>query len=385
MRRFVAFALLAVTLVGCGNAGGLSPGDGSGLRVDIVAGGLEHGWDIGFLPGGAALVSERPGRIVLLSGTRPGARVTPVRADFADVHVRGEGGLMGLLVHPDFARNRQFLTCQTHQEAGRPVDIRLVRWRLSDDGSSARKIGTPLLTGLPVNPSGRHSGCRPALAEDGSLLVSTGDTVRPTLAQDRSVLGGKVLRMDLDTGAPKPDNPVIASPDPRERLIYTYGHRNAQGVAPRPGGRVLIAEHGPDVDDEINLLRPGGNYGWDPSRGGASTSYDESVPMTDLQRFPDAVRPLWTSGDETEAICGAVFLTGRQWGDLDGTLAVTALRGTKLMLFHLAPDGRVERVDVPPELDDTHGRLRAARQGPDGALYLTTSNSSQDEVLRVSR
>ncbi|MEV0701120.1 PQQ-dependent sugar dehydrogenase [Saccharopolyspora sp. NPDC050389] len=394
MRRFAAFAAflpLIGGLAGCASANSddrpapvstAAPAP-SALRVEIVATGLEHPWDIGFLPDGTALVSQRPGRLALLADHRPGALVRPVQADFGDVLAKGEGGLMGLLVHPSFADNRRFITCQTHQEHGAAVDVRLITWQLSEDGSRADRVGD-LLTGLPVNPSGRHSGCRLALAEDGALLVSTGDTARPAIAQDRGSLGGKVLRMNIDNGAPLPDNPFIASPNPPERLLHTYGHRNPQGVAPRPGGQVFVAEHGPDVDDEINLLRPGGNYGWDPSRGGAERTYDESVPMTDLHHFPDAVKAVWSSGDHTEAISAAAFLTGPQWGRFDGMLAVTALKGAKLLLFEVRPDGVIDEVAIPPELDDTHGRLRAARQGPDGALYVTTSNGTDDKVLRIT-
>ncbi|MEU6269397.1 PQQ-dependent sugar dehydrogenase [Saccharopolyspora shandongensis] len=395
MRRFAAIALLFPligALAGCGIASSddrpapvstAAPAP-SALRVEIVAAGLEHPWDIGFLPDGTALVSQRPGRLALLADHRPGALVRPVQADLGDVLAEGEGGMMGLLMHPAFADNRRFITCQTHQENGVAVDVRLITWRLSEDGSRADRVGD-LLTGLPVNPNGRHSGCGLAVAEDGALLVSTGDTARPAIAQDRGSLGGKVLRMNIDTGAPLSDNPFIASPNPHERLLYTYGHRNPQGVAPRPGGQVFVAEHGPDVDDEINLLRPGGNYGWDPSRGGAERSYDESVPMTDLHRFPDAVKAVWSSGDHTEAICAATFLTGPQWDRFDGMLAVTALKGTKLLLFEVRPDGTIDEVAIPPELNDTHGRLRAARQGPDGALYVTTSNGTDDKVLRITR
>lgn len=389
-RALVVLVLLAL-LAGCGGTSNGTPPperttarpENPTLRVEVVAGGLEHPWDIGFLPDGTALVGERDGRLTLLADHRPGALARPVAADLGDVYAEGEGGLMGLLVHPDFERNRRFITCQAHQEDGRPVDIRLVTWRLADDGNSAQRLG-PLLTGLPLNGSGRHSGCRAALAEDGSLLVSTGDTARPAVAQDLSSLGGKVLRMDLDTGRPLPDNPFHDAADPRQRLVLTYGHRNPQGLAPRPGGQVLVAEHGPDAEDEINVLRPGGNYGWDPSRGGSSDSYDESVPMTDLRRFPDAVPATWSSGNSTEAVCAAAFLTGPQWGSLEGQLAVTALKGSKILLFDLASDGATRQVTIPRELDGTHGRLRAARQGPEGALYVTTSNGSDDRVLRIT-
>lgn len=379
--------LLAVLATACTNAPASLPSPpaaGSGLNVEQVAPGLEHVWDIGFLPTGELLVTERPARLKLLSSGQPGAQVTEIDADLSDVYVAGEGGLMGLVVHPDFASSRRFTTCQAHGDGGNPVDVRLVTWRLSDDGRSAQKVAD-LLTGLPLNPSGRHSGCRPAIASDGALLVGTGDTARPEVAQDRSKLGGKMLRIDLNTGEGLPDNPFADSADPNERRIASYGHRNIQGVAVRPGSNaVFIAEHGPDVDDEINILRLGGNYGWDPARGGTSDFYDESVPMTDLERFPDAVRPQWTSGDDTEAICGAAFLTGDRWGAHSGELAVVALRGSKLLLFALDGKGAVTGVRTPAELDGSHGRLRAARSGPDGALYVSTSNGEDDKVLRVT-
>jgi glucose/arabinose dehydrogenase len=354
------------------------------LKVETVAGGLSHGWDIGFLPDGKAIVSQRPAKLALLSGTAPGATVTDLKADLSDVLVQGEGGLLGLVVHPDFAESRQFTTCQTHTENGKPTDIRLVTWRLGDDEKIATRV-KDLLTGLPLNPSGRHSGCRPTLARDGALLVGTGDTARGNISQDRTLLGGKVLRLDLDTGDPLPDNPFIDSNNKNERYVYTYGHRNIQGVALRPDSdQVFTAEHGPDKNDEVNLIQGGKNYGWDPSQGGTVGGYDESVPMTDLGRFPDAVPSKWQTGDITEAVCAATFLDGDQWGTLDGTLVITALKGAKVIFLTLSEAGDVSSVAVPKEFDSTFGRLRAARTGPDGNLYLTTSNGSDDKLLRVS-
>ncbi len=348
------------------------------LAVETVAGGLTHGWDIGFLPDGKALVSQRTGAIALLSSTRPGATVTTLKADTTTVMVRGEGGLMGLVVHPDFATSREFTTCQTQTENGAPKDIRLVTWRLTEDELVATRV-KELLTGLPIAQSGRHSGCRPTIAADGALLVGTGDTARGTVPQDKDNLGGKVLRIDLKTGAPLADNPTPGSP------VYTYGHRNLQGVAVRPGtGQVLTAEHGPDNNDEINLLVPGANYGWDPARGGTEPGYDESVPMTDLQRFPQAVPAKWESGATTEAICATAFLAGEEWGPLDGALVATALKGAKLLLYTLDGEANVTAVAIPPQFDDRYGRLRAARSGPDGALYVTTSNGADDKLLRIT-
>jgi glucose/arabinose dehydrogenase len=389
----IGFALLAVLPAACTGTSRTAPGEtartttaapgGVALRVQRVADHLEHGWDIGVLPDGKVLVTERPGRLRLVDGSR----VTRVRADTSDIYVEGEGGLMGLVVHPDFARSRLFTTCQTHQEHGKPVDVRLVTWRLAPDGHSATRV-RDLLTGLPINESGRHSGCRPTIGADGALLVGTGDTASdPTIPQDRTSLGGKVLRIDLNTGAGLPDNPFASSRDANERRVYSYGHRNVQGVAVRPGtGQVFVSEHGPTGFDEVNRIEPGRNYGWDPSRGGSTDFYDEDVPMTDLQRFPDAVPPLWTSGSSsTEAPSGAAFLDGEQWGKLNGALAVVALRGQKMLLFQLNEAGtEITDVVLPPQFDDTFGRLRGIRSAPDGSLYVTTSDGHDDKLLRVT-
>ncbi|TCP56361.1 glucose/arabinose dehydrogenase [Tamaricihabitans halophyticus] len=355
--------------------------DAPELTVTEVAGGLEDGWDIGFLPDGRQLVPQRSGSLALITN----GRVREVQADFSDVLAVGEGGLLGMVLHPDFAESRQFTTCQTYQRDGDAVDVRLVNWELSGDGTRANRVADPLLGGLPVNPSGRHSGCRPTIAQDGALLVGTGDSADPNTSQDRRSLGGKVLRLDLKTGEPLPDNPFADSSNRDERFVYSYGHRNVQGVAVRPDSdQVLLTEHGPDVDDEVNLLRAGGNYGWDPSQGGTEDSYDESVPMTDLERFPDAVRAQWSSGSETQAIAGAAFVAGQRWGRLDGALAVAALKGSKLYFFDLDKAGAVRELSIPEELDDSYGRLRAVRLGPDGDLYVTTSNGSDDTLLRIS-
>ncbi|HYN66627.1 MAG TPA: PQQ-dependent sugar dehydrogenase, partial [Ornithinibacter sp.] len=207
------------------------------LAVEVVAEGFEHGWDIGFLPDGTALVTERPGRISLVSGLREGSERRTVRADLDDLFVQGEGGLMGMVVHPDFASSREFTTCQTYQEGGDPKDIRLVTWRLSADGRSAQRLRT-LLSGLPIS-TGRHSGCRPEIDADGALLVGTGDVARGRLPQDRTSLGGKVLRLDLQTGNPLPGNPFASSSNRRERYVLSYGHRNIQGVAVQPGSGAI--------------------------------------------------------------------------------------------------------------------------------------------------
>ena len=165
------------------------------------------------------------------------------------------------------------------------------------------------------------------------MYVATGDIANGRNPQDRTSLGGKILRIDAETGEGAPGNPFASSANANERRVYTYGHRNVQGVVFRPeSAQAFTAEHGPAIDDEVNLLQAGANYGWDPSKGGTQGGYDEDVPMTDLQRFPDAVPAIWSSGSSTEAICQAAFWNGK--------LAVTALKGSKLLLFSLDDGGQ---------------------------------------------
>ncbi len=390
-RRAAALAVCSVAALGSCSADvptAPAPSSGLTLTVEVVAEGLDHPWDIGFLPDGQLLVTQRPGQLTLLTGSRPGARAAQVEADLSEVAVRGEGGLLGLVVHPDFAASRLFTVCLNHTTNGPdgdPTDVRLVTWRLSPDSRGAVRV-RDLLTGLPTAAGGRHSGCRPRIGADGALLVGTGDTARGSIPQDRTSLGGKVLRLDLSTGEPLPDNPFAGWASPQQRLVLSYGHRNIQGLAVRPGsGEVYTAEHGPDRDDEVNRIVPGGNYGWDPARGGVTEGYDESVPMTDLTRFPDAVPALWSTGAPTLALAGADFVSGTGWGRYDGSLAVAALKGSRLTLLQLDRSGQVTGVQVPDELNETFGRLRSVNLGPDGALYLTTDNGGGDDrVLRVS-
>ncbi|MEU0880733.1 PQQ-dependent sugar dehydrogenase [Lentzea sp. NPDC005914] len=365
MRALVAVSVLLVAACSTPEPGGNAPSKApapQGLKVEEVAAGFEHAWDIGFLKDGSMLVTERPGRIKLVKN----GQVTPVEVDLGDVQVRGEGGLMGLVIHPD---GQRFTACYNTAR-----DVRLVTFRL--DGTKATKT-TDLVTGMPSNSSGRHSGCRPTLAPDGTMFVATGDIAQGRNPQDKTSLGGKVLRIDAETGEGAKGNPFAGSSNANERRIYTYGHRNVQGVVVRPdSGQVFSSEHGPDVDDEVNLLKAGANYGWDPSKGGTQGGYDESVPMTDLKRFPDAIPAVWSSGSPTEAICQAAFWNGK--------LAITALKGSKLLLFTLDKDGKVQNVAIPEELNGKYGRLRAARTAPDGSLYITSSNGTNDKLLRLT-
>ncbi len=336
------------------------------ITVVSFVSGLSVPWGMTFAPDGTMLFTERGGR---LSSRLTDGTVQPVSADFDDLLVSGEAGLMAIAADPAFAANRRFYTCQAHTGP----EVQVIAWTFNDDTyTAATRVADPLVGNIPA--ASRHSGCRLRFGPQGYLWIATGDATVGTAPQDLNSLGGKVLRVDAATGAAAAGNPFGSR-------LYTYGHRNVQGLARRPGtNQMWSVEHGPRLDDEINLLSAGGNYGWDPVPG-----YDEGVPMTDLVKFPGAVEARWSSGNPTLATSGGIFLEGAQWGRWDGRLAVATLKGSSLRLFEFTDDGAFVSQVVVPELDGRYGRLRTPLLGPDGALYVTTSNGrGQDKILRVS-
>lgn len=339
------------------------------ITVASSIGGFDRPWELVFLPDGTPLVTERPGRIAAVVG---GAR--KVVATIGDVVASGEGGLLGLAVDPDFATNRRIYTCYDHGSSGAVTDVRIVRFRVAEDLGSLTDP-TPILTGIPHGAGNRHQGCRLAFGPDSMLWATTGDAAQPTYPQLTTNLAGKVLRLTRD-GAPAPGNPG----SPWNPYVYSIGHRNGQGLTFRPtDGAAFEVEHGTGCDDEVNLLAPGANYGWDPVPPGGGTTYDESRPMTDLTKFPTARVAVWSSGCPTIAPSGAGFLSGTQWRDWNGSLAVAVLKGTQLRVFTFDAAGAVT-AQASGVTDQ--GRLRVAVQGPDGDLFVA-QDADPGAVLRV--
>ncbi|WNV74982.1 PQQ-dependent sugar dehydrogenase [Geodermatophilus sp. DSM 44513] len=354
-----------------------TPEPAPALDVAVLADGLDHPWDVAQAPDGTLLVDERAGG---LTAVLPDGTVRELAADLGDLFATGETGLMGLVLDPGFADSRRFYTCQGVREDG-GAEVQVLAWSVDPGWTAATRVADPLVGDIPVNErSGRHGGCRLRVDASGALLVSTGDTADADQPQDPGSLVGKVLRVDPVTGGPAPGNPFAGEPDADPR-VWTYGHRNIQGLALRPGsGEVYAAEHGPDRDDEVTRLRPGGNGGFAPVGPG----YGEYVPMTDLS-LPDALPPSWVSADSRLAPSGATFLQGAQWQAHEGLLLAGLLRGRGVLALRLAEDGsQVEQFRLP-ELDGTYGRIRTVQQGLDGALYVTTDNGDgADQLLRVT-
>ena len=332
------------------------------VRLTAWIEGLEAPWSLVFLPDGRALVSERPGRIRLIEDDR--LREAPyVRFDVArrgeglvDAVVSavhgGEGGLMGLALHPRFSEAPYVYAMHTYRgEDG--VRNRVVR--LVDRGDHGR-FDRVVLDGIPGGLN--HNGGRIAFGPDGMLYVTTGETFDAELAADLGNLGGKILRVAPDGSVP-PDNPFPGSP------VYSLGHRNPQGLAWHPEtGELFASEHGPSGEfglgalDEINVIRPGGNLGWPAAVGapGLAGYRDPIVAWTGVS-VPPAGMTFWRGGLFV-AVLGS------------GSLARIALERAQGRWRA----GRIDRWFAEGPRRGVLGRLRDAVAGPDGALYLLTSN-----------
>ena len=369
------------------------------IRVQVLVDELNIPWDLTFTPDGTMLFTERGGRI---TARRPTGNIVPVSADMSDLYRERESGLMAILVDRNFNNNRRFYTCQVQEN---PREVQVIAWTISSDYSVATRVNDPLVGGIPAGEMGYHSGCRLRFGPGGYLWISTGDAEIGSVPQDLTSLGGKVLRVNSSTGAGVPGNPFYDDANENTKRVYTYGHRNVQGLALRPGTNQMWAvEHGPTGHDEINLLVKGGNYGWDPKSSDPTCSpgstefkcYEAGSPMTDTQKFPNAIRPKWTNGDPPPNLApsGGIFLTGSQWGNWRGQFAVALLVGEGLFRFQFdsngARRGEPSRVGQLERIRDTDGenrsfRLRTPMMGPDGALYVTTSNDgNNDKILRVT-
>jgi len=322
----------------------------NGPRASTIATGLNVPWEIAFLPDGSALVTERPGRVRLLTRERKLRRRPLARIS---VSAEGEGGLLGVAIDPRFVQGNDFVYFYFTTSSG----MKVARYRLR--GTRLRRDAT-ILDGIEAGPI--HDSGRIRFGPDGRLYVSTGDAGRPELAQDPRSRNGKYLRLDPseyrgDGGTPE---------------IFSRGHRNAQGLAWQPrSGRLISTEHGPDGDDEVNLVTRGGNYGWPEARG-----RDHRGFRAPLIVYPTAIAP-----------SGATFVTlpGSRWS---GDYLFAALRGEQLRRVRL--DGR--RVTLNQALfAGRFGRLRTVVEARDGSLFVLTNNrdgrgsprSGDDRILRI--
>ncbi|MBI4284508.1 MAG: PQQ-dependent sugar dehydrogenase [Chloroflexi bacterium] len=311
---------------------------------------LEIPWSLAFLPDGSIIFTERPGRVRLIDAQ--GRLLPDPVLTISEVAARGEGGLLGITLHPDFARNGFIYVYYTYQSGGRLAN-KVVRFTLAGRTLSGGKAIIEDIPGATI-----HDGGRIKFGPDDLLYIGAGDAGVADLAQDKSSLAGKILRLK-DDGSIPPDNPFPGSP------VYSYGHRNPQGLAWDTQGRLWETEHGSSAHDEVNLIQPGKNYGWPVIRGEARVAGMEP--------------PLIESGNDTWAPSGLTFL--------DGSLFFTGLRGQSLFRLNVANPQVFDRY-----LNGSFGRLRDVVVGPDKMLYVLTNNrdgrgsprTGDDQIIRIN-
>lgn len=387
------------------------------LTHEVVMSGLEGPWDMAFLGDGTMFFTEKcdglsvrmpSGDVMRLLGMT-GSEGYATTAD--DLFCEGQAGMLGVAIDPDFASNRQIYVYSASTATGAQSN-HVMRMRVADDFASVSDR-VDIVDDIPYKPAasdhpfggpGAHNGGRIRF-HDGFLFVTTGDTHNGEVPQSPTLMGGKVLRIDTDGNA-APDNGAPEGFDPR---VYTYGHRNVQGIAFDPDtGAVVIAEHGPWHSDEVTVLRAGGNGGWDPrpnmaGRADCPDNYcgyspnqmdgmDPAeraafMPMTDTATYPDAMPPAWVNDGLSQGTGSAAFLVGEQWGDWNGMMAVGIMGigfggtpvGQRIDLIDIADDGlSAEVISMPLPMEP--GRFRSVVLGPDGNLYAAMD---EGEIYRI--
>ena len=339
-------------------------------RIDTVASGLEHPWSIAFLPDGRILVTERAGRLRVIDGER--LLETPV-AGVPESFVRSQGGLFAVLPDPDFGENGVIYLSQAH---GTPQSntTRLLRGRL--EGMELRDVEM-LFEAQPRRSNPVHFGGRMALLPDGTLVLGLGDAFDDREdAQRLDSHTGSIVRLHRNGRVPA-DNPFVGQPDARPE-IYSYGHRNVQGIVfDEETGVLWSHEHGPRGGDELNIIEPGVNYGWPVVSHGIDYSGARITPYTSLPGMRDPVRH-WTPAI---APSGMTLYRGELFPEWRGSLLISSLVQRHVRLLTL--DGA--RVTGEERLFEEVGeRIRDVQSGPDGSIYLLT-DKPDGRVLRVTR
>ena len=341
------------------------------LEVQTVATGLVHPWALAFLPDGKMLVTERPGRMRIVT---PEGQLSPPLKGVPDVWATGQGGLLDVVTDRGFAQNRTIFFCYSERTSGGGRTA-IARAKLNDGNGRLDETKVIFRQEGPLS-SGNHYGCRFVQASDGNLFVTLGEHFGyREEAQNLANHLGKVIRIAPDGSAP-PDNPFVGRDGARPE-IWSFGHRNQQGLAINPAnGELWEIEHGPRGGDEVNIIGKGKNYGWPVIGFGIDYSGAKIHEASAKDGMEQPVK-YWVP---SIAPSGATFYTGKLFPKWNGSLFTGALAGK--MLVRLQLNGNTvtgeERL-----LQNLHERIRDVRQGPDGALWLLTDNSA-GRILRVS-
>ena len=340
------------------------------VRVVAVATGLDLPWGMAFLDGDRILVTEKDGRLRVVEGGR--LLPKPV-AGLPEVRVHGQGGLLDITAHPQFARNG-LVYWSFADGSMTSVGTEVARGRLAGDAVSGYRLENVevIFQQRPKGSSGNHFGSRLVWGRDGSLFITLGDRGQMSEAQNPSSHAGKILRV-TDAGRVPADNPFARDAEARPE-IFSLGHRNVQGAALHPGtGELWAHEHGPQGGDEVNIVRAGRNYGWPVITYGVD--YGTGTTIGEGTAKPGMEQPLW-KWIPSIAPSGMAFYTGDRFPKWKGSLFVGALAGQTLVRLTLDGDSVVREERIRGT-----GRTRDVRAGPDGNLYVLSE--SEGALLRL--
>ncbi|APU69399.1 PQQ-dependent sugar dehydrogenase [Christiangramia flava] len=327
----------------------------SDYSAEIVVDGLDIPWGMAFLPDGSMLITEKKGEIILFKdGKKTSIQGAP------EVYDRGQGGLLDIELHPDYAENGWiYLTYSSKEGEGDGGNTALMRAKLNNGKLTGQEV---LYKASPNTTKGQHFGSRIAFDKEGFLYFSAGERgERDVNPQDITRDNGKIYRLNDDGSIPQ-DNPFI-NDDSAKKAIFSYGHRNPQGMIMNPEtGEIWVHEHGPQGGDEINVIKKAANYGWPVLTYGEN--YD-GTPITEERTRPGMEDPIfyWLP---SIAPSGFEFVTSEEFPDLKGNLLVGSLKFQYLELLRL--DGK--KIEKREKLLEDIGRVRNVKQGPDGNIYV---------------
>lgn len=331
------------------------------LKTEVLTQSLSFPWELVYGPDNYIWFTERGGKISRLN---PMNGVITLVHTLTEVNSIGEGGLLGMALHPQFSTN-PYVYLVYDYGTGNNYRGKVVRFTFNNG-----TLQTPLvlLDGIPA--ASNHNGSRLLITADQKLLITTGDSNVASQAQNTNSLSGKILRINLDGSIPA-DNPIANNP------VWSYGHRNPQGLV-MAGDKLYSSEHGPDNDDEVNQIQKGKNYGWPNVEGYCNTTQEKAFCALN-----DIAEPMiaWTP---TIAPSGLMYYNSDYIPQWRNSLLCVTLKGTKLLQLQLDESG--DKITETKEFYlNQFGRLRAICQSPEGKIYLATSNGTNDKIIEISQ